>query len=321
MSETKTQKRTSGRSPAYPFIAIDKALERAQQLYNAESRYATPLTSAYEAWGFGAKSSGARQTAATLGYYGLVEVATEGDVRCIKISDLAFHILGDKRDDQSERDALVRQAALNPTIHKHLVDQYPDGLPSDTNVRHHLIFGKGFNESAAEDVISVFKATDSVVGFFGPQSTLDKSTRKDSQREMSGEPIAISKGDKVQWTNAGVDMFKQPATVLGLSEDNQWVFVDAHDAPVSVDEINMWESVAENGDIIHHPPVVPQHILAARTALKQKPQDALTENQTILSKGKLKSGSFEVRVTGEIGATEIGKIIQLLEAQKMILSD
>ena len=47
----------------------------------------------------------------------------------------------------------------------------------------------------------------------------------------------------------------------------------------------------------------------------------LPEGQTILSLGKLKSGTFEIRVTGEIGAKEIGKIIKVLEAQKEILSD
>lgn len=66
------------------------------------------------------------------------------------------------------------------------------------------------------------------------------------------------------------------------------------------------------------PPPVPAHILAA-----QKPGQAppLGTSQTILSQGKLKGGTFEVRVTGEVGAREIGKIIKLLEAQKAILSE
>lgn len=70
-------------------------------------------------------------------------------------------------------------------------------------------------------------------------------------------------------------------------------------------------------------PPLPDHILAmqAQAFKNAKPLSDLAENQVILSQGKLKSGAFEVRVTGEIGAKEIGKIIQLLEAQKLILSD
>jgi hypothetical protein len=319
--ETKVKKKPSSRSPAYPFIAIDKALERAQQLYVAEGRYDTPVASAYNAWGFGAKSSGARQTAAALGYYGLVDVTGDNDARRIKISDLAFRILGDKRDDQSERNALIREAALNPAIHKHLVAQYPDGLPSDANVRHHLVFDKGFNENAAEDVISVFKTTASLTGLLQPHSDVDKPAPKDDTLVEQNELIAVSVGDKVQWSSAGVDMFQEPATVLGLSEDRQWVFVDAGDAAAPIGEITIMQPATARIPGIGTPPPAPPHVVAARAALTQRSQDDLGEDQTILSQGKLKSGTFEVRVTGEIGAKEIGKIIQLLEAQKLILSD
>jgi hypothetical protein len=319
--ETKPQKKPVGRSPAYPFIGIEKALERAQQLFDAEGRYEAPLVSAYTAWGLGAKSSGARQTAAALGYYGLIDVAGDGNQRKAKVSDLAYRILGDKREDQSERKALIREAALKPPIIKHLYSQYPDGLPSDANVQHHLVFDRGFNEKAANDVVSVFKSICAHTDLYQPQSKLDKPADGNHSEVTEIEPPVVSVGDKVQWTSAGTDMFAEPATVLGLSEDKQWVFVDAGDAAAPIGEIAIVEQVASlQPDTT--PPPAPAHVVAARAAAAAaRQQHELAEDQVILSQGKLKSGAFEVRVTGEIGAREIGKIIQLLEAQKLILSD
>ncbi len=65
------------------------------------------------------------------------------------------------------------------------------------------------------------------------------------------------------------------------------------------------------------PPPIPPH-LAAALQLAPPP---LGKGQSILSQGKLRDGSFEVRVTGDIGSREIGKIIKVLEAQKEILAD
>jgi hypothetical protein len=317
-SETSTKKKPAGRSPAYPYIPIDKALERARQLLDVEGRYDTPVESAYSAWGFAAKSSGARQTAAALGYYGLIET----NAGRTKISDLAFRILGDKREDQTERNALIREAALNPAIHKHLVEHYPDGLPSEANVRHHLVFEKNFNEKAAEDVIQIFKTTAAVVSLFEPQSTVDKSNSKVDSSQEHNEPISVSVGDKVQWTSGGADMFKEHATVLGLSDDRQWVYVDAGDAAAPIEEITVVES-SSRGAVSAVPPPPPAHVIAARAAAiaASAGGDMLAPGQTILSQGKLKDGAFEVRVSGDIGAKEIGKIIKMLEAQKSILSD
>ena len=162
----KPKRRQAGRSPAYPTIDLEKALERAEALRLAEGKYEAPITAAYDAWGLGHKSSGARQTRATLRYYGLIDVSGERDNRRVKVSDFALRILMDQRDDKTERNKLIRESALMPVIHQHLALEYPDGLPSDANVKHHLMFEKGFNEKSSDDVLKAFKATALYAGLF-----------------------------------------------------------------------------------------------------------------------------------------------------------
>src|SRR4051812_48542946 len=123
-TEKPSQKRRTGRSPSYPYIPVHKAIEQARALYEKEGDYAAPLTSAVAAWGYSTKSSGGRQTLATLRYYGLIDVAGDGDGRKIKVSDIARRIILDQREDDSEKKKLIRAVALSPSAHRALFEQY-----------------------------------------------------------------------------------------------------------------------------------------------------------------------------------------------------
>jgi len=175
-SEAVSVKRArQGRSPSYPFISLRKALEQANALYRAEGKYAAPLPSAFQAWGFGSKSSGGRQTLAALRYFGLIEVEGEGDARKVKVSDAALRVLLDEREDLSERDALLRQFALSPSINQEIFDRFPNGLGSDGSVKHFLIFECDFNEGAAAEVLAQFKETSDFANVFKPSAALDNT--------------------------------------------------------------------------------------------------------------------------------------------------
>src|SRR6185503_23765 len=138
--EQQSNTRREGRSPGYPYFPVQKALERAQQLYSQESTHWAPIGSATAAWNYSPKSSGGRQSVATMKYYGLIEVKGEGDSRQIRISDIAKRILLDEREDDTEKRALIREVALSPTAHKSLFQEYPISLPSDGTVLHFLVF-------------------------------------------------------------------------------------------------------------------------------------------------------------------------------------
>jgi hypothetical protein len=317
-AEASPKKRQTGRSPSYPSFAIDKALEQVAKLAAKEGSYAVPLKSAMNAWGYSDKSSGGRQSLATIKYFGLIDITGEGDDRKVKVSDLARRILGDKREDETEKKRLIREAAMTPAAHQALFAQYPSGLASDGTVHHFLVFEKGFSDDAAVDLIAEFKRTAAYVGLYEPQKVVDiQDDQCDDSGTGNGTP-AVSVGSKIQWTSAGVDMLAVPATVLSVSPDGNWVFTDAGDTWIPLKEV----TIVNAAQILDAPPPIPPELLAARDAMKRgSASSALKEGQTVLSRGQLKSGSFEVLVTGIVGAKEIGKIIKILEAQKLVLTD
>lgn len=264
-SNEKQQKRGEGRSPAYPFIPVQKALERVQELYAQESSHPAPLKSAMAAWNYSPKSSGGRQTLATMRYYGLVEVTGEGDARMIKVSELGRKIILDKREDDSEKRALIRQVALMPSAHKALFQQYPDGLPSDGTVHHFLVFKRQYNDAAASELLAEFKQTASYVGLYEPRNSVDNEGDGDDNNPTKQSP-KFKVGDRV--TVAGQDMFVDGATILGFSDDGAYVFIDKAASGAKVEEVTLLEPAAE-APTAERPPI-PAHLLAAR-----KPDDVV----------------------------------------------
>jgi hypothetical protein len=163
-----------GRSPAYPGIDLEKAIAQAKALYDAEGKYAAPMSSAFTAWGFGAKSSGGRETRAALRYFGLITIEGDGENGKVKLTENALRVLLDEREDQSEKRALIRELALTPAVHKQIFDKFPEGIKSEATVEHFLVFEGGFNKSAAGEVVTEFKATADYAGLFQPDNTVDK---------------------------------------------------------------------------------------------------------------------------------------------------
>jgi hypothetical protein len=187
--ETEAEKkgRRAGRSPAYPFIPVQKAVEQARALYDQENEYFAPLPAAFGAWGYGPKSSGARQTLATLKYYGLIDVQGDGDARKVKVSEIARRIILDQREDDTEKRRLIREVALMPSAHKALYKAYPSGLPSDSNVTHFLIFDLNYNKEAARDLLAEYKETASYAGLYQPQKPVDKTDDEDDTGDTQNE--------------------------------------------------------------------------------------------------------------------------------------
>src|SRR5688572_16075116 len=94
MNESTAEKKH--RSPAYPFVGLGKAVERAKALYAAEKRHAAPLNAVVTHWGYGGKSSGGLQTVSALKQFGFLVDTGSGDDRKVQLTDLAFKILLDE---------------------------------------------------------------------------------------------------------------------------------------------------------------------------------------------------------------------------------
>lgn len=143
------------RSPRSPFITLRKALERAREFYDANNRHAVRVDSATAAWGYASKSSGGRQTLATLIMYGLLQDSGSGADRKVQVTDSAWRYLVDEREEH--RLAYLREFALAPKIMIELWKAWRDLPPSDAECRSQLRIERGFTEAAAQDLIAIYK--------------------------------------------------------------------------------------------------------------------------------------------------------------------
>ena len=149
------------RSPSYPGIALDRALELAETAYVSARQHPVVPEAVYNAWGFNLKSSQALVTIAAVKKFGLLEAMPQRgpDSGKVRVTDLALNIIQDDREDSSERAGRIRQAALRPSIHAELWRQYNGDLPENQALRFHLRRELGFTESGANYFISQFRRT------------------------------------------------------------------------------------------------------------------------------------------------------------------
>jgi hypothetical protein len=149
--------RPKGRSPAYPAIPLETAIQRARQLHEKERTYATPVATVAAHWGYSSMNGAALGAIAALKKYGLLDYEGSGDQRKAKLSQLAEVIL--QHPDDAVRRNAVAEAALRPALHRELWDKYGDQLPSDSNLRWELTHDRGFTETGASEFIPIYRAT------------------------------------------------------------------------------------------------------------------------------------------------------------------
>lgn len=139
------------RSPNYPALSLKQALDAADKLWKAEKR--TPVGHEAAATGLGYKSlSGpARVSIGALRQYGLVDKADKGHIR---LSDLAVRALHGNAEDKQ---AAIRQAAVNPALFKELAKEHSDA--SEAAISSYLITKKDFAEDGARKAAKAFRET------------------------------------------------------------------------------------------------------------------------------------------------------------------
>lgn len=212
---TTPKKPRQGRSPAFPFISLGKAIDRIEAFRVAEGgrpKHFSPLSSAFKVWGIGAKTGPAAQTAAALGHYGLFEFQGSGEDRSARLTDLAFNILLDKQPVSRERDHLIRQAALNPRIHAELWQKWEAALPSDATLETYLVRDRGFSEGGARALIAEYKETIGFAKLNQPANIPENETDD-----------AFNVGDSVNWESEGQIQWPKPWKVVEIAthEDGQ----------------------------------------------------------------------------------------------------
>ncbi len=158
------QKRNRTRSPAYPYIALPTALEKAAVLWQVEGRHAAAVNVAMQHWGYKEDSSTGYSCVAALKKFGLVDHEGMGEARQVRLSGLALSILLDKNPDSPERRDALRAAALGPRIHAELWERFGTELPSDQSLKRFLVLERAFNEAAVNELLDEYKVTMAFAG-------------------------------------------------------------------------------------------------------------------------------------------------------------
>lgn len=146
------------RSPNFPAIPLQRAVERAREVYVQENRHPAAPETIVGHWGYSATSSGGRQTIGALRAFGLLEDAGKTRGQLLRLTDRARQILLHEANS-TEWLALVREAALLPTIHSELWQMYGGELPSDQNLHRHLVLDRDFSDGGARELIREMRAT------------------------------------------------------------------------------------------------------------------------------------------------------------------
>lgn len=174
----------ASRSPNYPFIPLDVALERARVIWREEGKNPVAPATAVSHWGYSEKSSGGRQTVGALRAFGLIEGRGTENLR---LTPLAQSILVSEPGAGVWRDQ-VHKAALTPPLHQEIWQKYEGNLPSDANLRYSLVMDRGFTEAAAGDFITELRRTFDFAGLTG--ETSDNLSDEDGDKPEDGDGMS-----------------------------------------------------------------------------------------------------------------------------------
>ncbi len=153
------------RSPPYPTLSLQRALERADQLYRQERDHLVPLASAARAWNMSPTSSGPVVTAAALRQYGLLDDDGSGEARKVRVTHDALRIILDKTPASPTRMEALRRAFLGPKIFSELWLRWKADLPSEQTMINYLVLERKlnnlapFSEQSASELLANYRAS------------------------------------------------------------------------------------------------------------------------------------------------------------------
>lgn len=178
---TTAPSRRKGRSPSYPGINLETAVQRARQLYAQERQHATSVGTITQHWGYKSLNGPGAVTLAALKKFGLITDEGTGPDRRASVTDLAVEIL--ENPSVEARKTAIQRAALNPSIHRDLWEKYGPSLPSDLNLRWELTRDRGFTETGAAEFIPEYRDTLAYAQLGQDGGTLAVHREQEQQRE------------------------------------------------------------------------------------------------------------------------------------------
>lgn len=289
-------------SPSYPHISLEKALERALKIFNEDRTNIIDRETAAKHVGYSSVSGASEKMLATITQYGLLETSGKGQV---KLTSLALDIFAPE-NDIAKKHALYL-AGTFPSLFSQ-IDESFETVPSQGKLENWMIRRKFVDSAIKPASKSYFRTKEYLERQDAVKS--DSSLSNGPSLDRSGENNIVygsaNVGDLVQWELDGTLQLPNPARVRSISEDSEWVFVENSETGIPMSQVIIEsKGVSETPQIA--PPILP---------LVSSSNNTLPEGSVILSSGKVKDVSFEVRVTGDINQRVIDRIIAYLNLAK-----
>lgn len=157
MSNSNDKKKKAG-SRRSPSLTLEAAVDKIKILWDKDGRSPQNIATLASHWSFSEKSSSLRGNIATMGYFGLLDQIGGSGSTEYRLSERSLTIMAGTGEDRAKA---IRDAALEPTIYKHLWDFYKQdgGIPSDPNLKARLILHENVNPSSVDGFIKDFRAT------------------------------------------------------------------------------------------------------------------------------------------------------------------
>lgn len=180
-------KTSRDRSPSFPFVPLQTAIERLTAFEKYFGRRPAPVTHAGLAWGMKGKSSQADQTLAALRSFGLIEYEGSGVDRKAIISEDGRTYL--RTQQETTKRQVLKRAALRPKNIRKFWSIWGTGRHPDPVCLDELIFKNGFSDTGAESFLKVYDATIAYAGL-ADSDKIDLEVGEGD--EDAGEPDASS---------------------------------------------------------------------------------------------------------------------------------
>jgi hypothetical protein len=173
------------RSPGYPSIPLDQAIDLARKIFDHNRQNAINREAAAKDLGYAGMTGSSAKTLADLAHFGVIEKAGKGGIR---VTDTAVRIMH-SRTAEEKRSALL-DAAYSPDLFRMIREQWPDGFVSENSLRSFLM-REGFSSSAIAPVLKSYQKTYAFLrqeGATESHGALPQAERESAVDEQS-EPV------------------------------------------------------------------------------------------------------------------------------------
>lgn len=313
---------TKPRSPNYPAVSLQKALEHARKVYAANHLHKAPRDVVAKVMGYSSLNGGSLTVISALKKYGLLE---EDDIG-LWISQDALTVLVESANSPERARTLVK-LATSPELFGEMKAAFPGPTPNDEILRSWLL-RKGFLQSTVDLPIRAYRETmelaEAQKTLFTDSSPGRPARDSDIVTEKSMTEPEPEIGDLIQWEPAGVLQFETPRRVRAKQEHEGawWLFVEGSETGIPMDEVTVKERKTPDSEQPKGAPKAPPTLPLSVAILDADIGYQTAPGEREWLRGTLsRATSYKLLVIGEIGPKEIGKLIKLLEAQKAVLDD